>query len=71
MYTISKPLRKRLQKEIPFRTQTALALGVTGEQVKYLADKNSDNLTKYAAIEVFLNAGYTLEEIFEKPKHTA
>ncbi len=47
-----------------FRLQTALALGVTERNVQILASKNSDNLTKYAAIKFFKSTGLKEKEIF-------
>jgi hypothetical protein len=56
----------RLEKIIndrDFRLKTAIALQVTERNIQILAKKNSDNLTKYAAIKFFLSTGLKESEI--------
>lgn len=61
---VSELIIEKIATDRHFRMQTALALGVTERNVQILASKNSDNLTKYAAIKYFLSLGLTENEIF-------
>ncbi len=62
---ISRLVREKILNEKSFRLQTALALGVTERNVQILATKNSDNLTKYAAVKFFKSTGLKEKEIFD------
>jgi hypothetical protein len=62
---ISELVREKILNDKSFRLQTALALGVTERNVQILALKNSDNLTKYAAVKFFKSTGLKEKEIFE------
>ena len=61
-----KPLiiEKLLNDKI-FRLKTALALGVTERNVQQLAERNSDNLTKMAAVKFYKSTGLKESEILE------
>lgn len=62
---VSQLIIEKLLNDKNFRLNTALALGVTERNVQILADKNSDNLTKAAAVLYYKSTGLTDEEIFE------
>ena len=62
---ISELVREKILNDKSFRLQTALALGVTERNVQILAIKNSDNLTKYAAVKFYKSTGLKEKEIFE------
>jgi len=62
---VSELIREKILNDKSFRLQTALALGVTERNVQILAAKNSDNLTKYAAIKFFKSTGLKEKQIFE------
>lgn len=61
---VSELIIDKIVNDKSFRLQTALALGVTERNVQILASKNSDNLTKYAAIKFFKSIGLKEKEIF-------
>lgn len=65
---VSPLIIEKLLNDKNFRLNTALALGVTERNVQILADKNSDNLTKMAAVKYYKSTGLTEEEIFETEK---
>lgn len=48
-----------------FRLNTALALGVTERNIQELTKRNSDNLTKAAAVKFYKSTGLKEKEIFE------
>ncbi len=60
---VSDLILEKIVKDRFFRLQTAIALGVTERNVQILASKNSENLTKYAAIKFFLSTGLKENEI--------
>lgn len=57
-------IEKLLNNKI-FRLNTALALGVTERNIQELAKRESDNLTKAAAIKYYKSTGLKEKEIFE------
>ena len=57
---------EKLLNDKNFRLNTALALGVSERNVQILAEKNSDNLTKAAAIEFYKSTGLTEDQILVK-----
>jgi heterodisulfide reductase subunit B len=63
-------IEKLLNDKI-FRLNTALALGVTERNVQQLAERNSDNLTKMAAVKYYKSTGLKESEIFESEKQSA
>ena len=63
-------LEKLLNDKI-FRLNTALALGVTERNVQQLAERNSDNLTKMAAVKYYKSTGLKESEILESEKQSA
>lgn len=65
---ISKLITKKIQTEKIFRLKVAMALECSERNVERLAKSNSDNLTKFAAIEVYRNYGFTDAQIFETAK---
>lgn len=62
---VSPLILKKIKNDRVFRQRTALALGVTERNVEILGTKNSDNLTKAAAVKFYLSTGLKEEEIFE------
>lgn len=60
---ITSVLIEQLKEDANLRLQVAIALGVGERNVLELAKRESDNLTKYGAIVVFMKYGYTIEEI--------
>lgn len=62
---VSALIIQKLLKDKKFRLSTALALGVTERNIQQLAERNSDNLTKMAAVEYYRSTGLTDEQIFE------
>lgn len=62
---VSALIIQKLLKDKKFRLSTALALGVTERNVQQLAERNSDNLTKMAAVEYYRSTGLSDEQIFE------
>jgi hypothetical protein len=62
---VSALIIEKLLTDKKFRLNTALALGVTERNVQQLADRNSDNLTKMAAVNYYKSTGLTDEQIFE------
>lgn len=63
LMNVSNLILEKIATNRTFRLQTALALGVTERNVQILASKNSDNLTKYAAIKFFMSTGLKENEI--------
>jgi hypothetical protein len=63
-------IEKLLNDKI-FRLNTALALGVTERNVQQLAERNSDNLTKMAAVKYYKSTGLKDKDIFETEKQSA
>lgn len=63
---VSSLILEKIKNNREFRQYTALALGVTERNVEILGTKNSDNLTKAAAVKFYLSTGLKEEEIFEK-----
>lgn len=57
---------EKLTNDKIFRLNTALALGVTERNVQQLADRNSDNLTKMAAVKYYKSTGLKDKDIFEQ-----
>lgn len=62
---VSSLILEKIKNDRVFRQHTALALGVTERNVEILGTKNSDNLTKVAAVKFYLSTGLKEEEIFE------
>lgn len=62
---VSPLILEKIKNDRVFRQHTALALGVTERNVEILGTKNSDNLTKAAAVKFYLSTGLKEEEIFE------
>jgi len=62
-------IEKLLNDKI-FRLNTALALGVTERNVQQLAERNSDNLTKMAAVKYYKSTGLKESEILETEKQS-
>lgn len=62
-------IEKLLNDKI-FRLNTALALGVTERNVQQLAERNSDNLTKMAAVKYYKSTGLKDKDIFETEKQS-
>lgn len=63
---VSPLITEKLLNDKTFRLSTAIALGVTERNIQILAEKNSDNLTKMAAVKYYMSTGLTEEQIFEK-----
>jgi hypothetical protein len=63
---VSTLIIEKLLNDKNFRLNTALALNVTERNVQILAEKNSDNLTKMAAVKYYMSTGLTEKQIFEK-----
>lgn len=63
---VSTLIIEKLLNDKNFRLNTALALNVTERNVQILAEKNSDNLTKMAAVKYYKSTGLTEKQIFEK-----
>lgn len=61
---ISTLLLEKIKSDREFRMKLAIALGISERQVQNLVKANSENLTKYKAVEFFQSEGFTLEEIF-------
>lgn len=61
---VSSLIIEKLLNDKDFRLNTALALRTSEGNVRELAKRNSDNLTKWAAVKYYLSTGLTLEEIF-------
>lgn len=68
---VSALIIEKLLTDKKFRLSTALALGVTERNVQQLAERNSDNLTKMAAVNYYKSTGLTDAEIFETESQTA
>ena len=62
---VTQLIIEKLLNDKKFRLSTALALGVSERNVQQLAQRNSDNLTKMAAVKVYREHGLTDEQIFE------
>lgn len=62
---VSPQIIEKLINDKNFRLKTALALQVSERNVQILAEKNSDNLTKMAAVMVYRGEGFTDEDIFD------
>lgn len=67
---VSPLIIEKLTNDKIFRLNTAIALGVSELNVKRLAESNSDNLTKAAAVKYFLSTGLTESEILETEKQS-
>jgi hypothetical protein len=63
---VSSLILEKIKTDRVFRQHTALALGVTERNVEILGKKNSDNLTKAAAIKFYKSTGLKDKEIFEE-----
>lgn len=61
---VTQIIIEKLLNDKNFRLTTALALGVSERNVQKLAQANSDNLTKMAAVKVYYQFGFCDEEIF-------
>ena len=62
---VSAFILEKLLNDTDFRLNTALALGVTERNVTELAKRNSDNLTKAAAVKYYKKTGLKEKQIFE------
>lgn len=62
---VSTLIIEKLLNDKDFRLRTALALGVTERNVQILATKNSDNLTKAAAVRFYKSTGIKEKDIYE------
>lgn len=62
---VSTLIIEKLLNDKDFRLRTALALGVTERNVQILASKNSDNLTKAAAVRFYKSTGIKEKDIYE------
>lgn len=62
---VSSLILEKIKNDREFRQYTALALGVTERNVEILGTKNSDNLTKAAAVKFYKSTGLKDKEIFE------
>lgn len=62
---VSPLILEKIKNDRVFRQYTAIALGVTERNVEILGTKNSDNLTKAAAVKFYLSTGLKEEDIFE------
>jgi hypothetical protein len=63
---LKKEMIEKIKKNSNLRLQIALALGTGERNVLELAKRNSDNLTKHAAIIVFEKNGYTINDIIDQ-----
>lgn len=63
---VSSLILEKIKNDRVFRQHTALALGVTERNVEILGTKNSDNLTKAAAVKFYKSTGLKDKEIFEE-----
>lgn len=63
---VSPLILEKIKNDRVFRQHTALALGVTERNVEILGTKNSDNLTKAAAVKFYKSTGLKDKEIFEE-----
>jgi len=68
---VSQLIIEKLLTDKNFRLNTALALDVTERNVQNLAERNSDNLTKAAAVKYYKSTGLKEKEIFEQESATA
>jgi len=68
---VSALITEKLLTDKKFRLSTALALGVTERNVQKLVERNSDNLTKMAAVKYYKSTGLTDKQIFEVETQTA
>lgn len=66
---VSQLILDKIKTDREFRQYTALALGVTERNVELLADRKSDNLTKYNAVKFYLSTGLKESQIFEPVAH--
>lgn len=62
---VSQLIIEKLLNDKNFRLNTALALDVSERNVQQLAERNSDNLTKAAAVKFYKSTGLKEKEIFE------
>lgn len=62
---VSQLILNKIKTDRVFRQHTALALGVTERNVEQLAERNSDNLTKFNAVKYYKSTGLKEKEIFE------
>lgn len=62
---VSPLILEKIKNDRVFRQHTALALGVTERNVEILGTKNSDNLTKAAAVKFYKSTGLKEKDIFE------
>ena len=63
---VSNIILEKIKDDLTFRLQLALALNISERQVQNLGKKNSENLTKYTAVEFYKSQGLSEDEIFEK-----
>lgn len=63
---VSQLILDKIKTDRVFRQYTALALGVTERNVELLAERNSDNLTKIAAVKYYKSTGLKEKEIFQQ-----
>lgn len=68
---VSQLIIEKLLNDKNFRLKTALALGVSERNVQQLAERNSDNLTKAAAVKFYKSTGLKEREIFEQQSASA
>lgn len=61
---ISQIIKDKIITDVEFRRGAAMALGISEQGVKKLAQTNSDNLTKIAAIAYYLSQGIPGEDLF-------
>ena len=68
---VSALIIEKLLNDKKFRLSTALALGVSERNVQQLAERNSDNLTKMAAVQYYRSTGLKDKDIFETNSQSA
>ena len=68
---VSALIIEKLLNDKKFRLSTALALGVSERNVQQLAERNSDNLTKMAAVQYYRSTGLKDKDIFETKSQCA
>lgn len=62
---VSQLILDKIKNDREFRQYTAIALGVTERNVELLAERKSDNLTKYKAVIYYKSTGLEDKDIFE------
>ncbi|WP_445454066.1 hypothetical protein [Flavobacterium sp. 25HG05S-40] len=71
MIKVSQLILEKLLNDKNFRLNTALALNISERSVERLAERQSDNLTKMAAVNFYRSTGLTDEQIFESETQSA